>query len=282
LACNVLKHWRGEWALEKHRNRSSFGPEQSGKLETFLSYQMKNSLRKLVFLLLPLVIWGCGRSDEANDVRPDSSNLNAGFWLSKAEQTELKNKARAGDGEAAFRLSRFFRFMRHDKKEETKWLKLSAENGSDAGIYNYAFVLRESSNNRDNAKSVKWFRLAAEKGLAEAAVDLGEIYETGNGVPSDLRVARQWYEKAAKAGHLTGGEKFLEFLADGKGGKTQLVPAYAWARLMYSRLEGSVAGETIHERMDKLRNQLNPDELSQAEKEFASLQKSVPLEPVDP
>jgi predicted small lipoprotein YifL len=84
---------------------------------------MKNSLNRLIILLVVFVLSACGSRNEAP---PDAGNLNASFWLSKAEQTELKNKARAGDGEAAFRLSEFFRFMRHDQKEQTKWLKLSA------------------------------------------------------------------------------------------------------------------------------------------------------------
>ena len=41
----------------------------------------------------------------------------------------------------------------------------------------------------------------AEQGDAEAQYNLGEMYDTGKGVPQDFMMARGWYERAAVQGH---------------------------------------------------------------------------------
>ena len=52
-----------------------------------------------------------------------------------------------------------------------------------------------------NEEAVKYFRLAAEQGSPEGAYGLATMYATGEGVPRDLAVARDWMTKAARAGH---------------------------------------------------------------------------------
>jgi TPR repeat protein len=46
-----------------------------------------------------------------------------------------------------------------------------------------------------------WYEAAAEQGFDEAQFQLGTIWETGNGVAQDLAAARRWYGSAARAGH---------------------------------------------------------------------------------
>jgi TPR repeat protein len=47
---------------------------------------------------------------------------------------------------------------------------------------------------------VKWYRLAAEQGHAQAQLNLGFCYENGNGVPEDKVEAVKWYRLAAEQG----------------------------------------------------------------------------------
>ena len=44
-------------------------------------------------------------------------------------------------------------------------------------------------------------RVRAEAGIAEAQVNLGRRYETGDGVPQDAAEAVRWYWLAADQGH---------------------------------------------------------------------------------
>ncbi|HKT15371.1 MAG TPA: SPOR domain-containing protein [Allosphingosinicella sp.] len=49
--------------------------------------------------------------------------------------------------------------------------------------------------------AVKEWRPFADKGDADAQFNMGQAYKLGRGVPSDLRLAQSWYQKAAQQGH---------------------------------------------------------------------------------
>jgi hypothetical protein len=49
---------------------------------------------------------------------------------------------------------------------------------------------------KDGAEAAKWFRLAAEQGLAGSQTTLAMMYEEGNGVPQDSEEAAKWYRMA--------------------------------------------------------------------------------------
>ena len=48
---------------------------------------------------------------------------------------------------------------------------------------------------------MKWSRLAAEQGLANAQYNLGRMYYLGTGVPEDYVQAYKWWNLAAAAGN---------------------------------------------------------------------------------
>ena len=45
---------------------------------------------------------------------------------------------------------------------------------------------------KDEAEAVRWFRLAAEQGVADAQNNLGAMYGTGKGVLKDFVLARRF------------------------------------------------------------------------------------------
>jgi len=49
---------------------------------------------------------------------------------------------------------------------------------------------------KDGAEAARWFRLAADQGLAGSMTTLAMMYQQGNGVPQDLDEARRLYEAA--------------------------------------------------------------------------------------
>jgi cell division septation protein DedD len=53
----------------------------------------------------------------------------------------------------------------------------------------------------DFAAAVAEWRPIADRGDADAQYNLGQAYKMGRGVPTDLRIAQSWYEKAAQQGH---------------------------------------------------------------------------------
>ena len=53
----------------------------------------------------------------------------------------------------------------------------------------------------DDAEAVRWYRLAADQGLAIAQNNLGWMYDNGEGVAEDDAEAVRWYRLAADQGH---------------------------------------------------------------------------------
>ncbi len=54
---------------------------------------------------------------------------------------------------------------------------------------------------QDMETAAKWYRKAAERGVADAQFRLGGLYEAGNGVPRDMESAYGWYTVAAHLGN---------------------------------------------------------------------------------
>ena len=52
----------------------------------------------------------------------------------------------------------------------------------------------------DDAEAVRWYRKAAEQGLAKAQNNLGLMYHNGEGVPEDYTRAYAWLNLAAAQG----------------------------------------------------------------------------------
>jgi len=54
---------------------------------------------------------------------------------------------------------------------------------------------------QNHEKAASWYRKAAEQGNGQAQTSLGVMYERGIGVPQDDKEAVSWYRKAAEQGH---------------------------------------------------------------------------------
>jgi TPR repeat protein len=86
---------------------------------------------------------------------------------------------------------------------------------------------------KDVAEANKWFRKAAEQGLAEAQFNLGVSYELRSGVPDSPSGAIEWYYRAAGS-----------FLKKGDRGRAltcydrmkALEPSHSLTRQLYSEL----------------------------------------------
>ena len=52
----------------------------------------------------------------------------------------------------------------------------------------------------DYLAAARWFRQAADRGLADSQFNLAILYENGRGVPKDLQEAYKWFALAARSG----------------------------------------------------------------------------------
>ena len=89
-------------------------------------------------------------------------------------------------------------------------------------------VAEEYYNNQDYEKAIAWFSKAANQGDVSAQRYLGEIYETGYGVPQDYKQAVAWYSKAANQGELAAQWSLGSMYYHGRGVPQDDKEAVAW------------------------------------------------------
>ncbi len=151
----------------------------------------------------------------------------------------------------------------------------------------------------DPAAAVSWYRKAAQRGALAAAAALGEMYETGDGVPQDYHRAADWYRVAVSFGgppraflalgrmHLYGrgvlhdplegftlvrtaaergepaAQTLLAMMYDrGWGTEADRVEAYKWLLVASRRDGGTAADRTERERLS---GRLNSQQIREAE-----------------
>jgi clan AA aspartic protease (TIGR02281 family) len=95
---------------------------------------------------------------------------------------------------------------------------------------------------QDYKEALKWYRLAADQGNAEAQFFLGTMYATGKGVVQDYREAVKWHRLAAQQGmpraQLSLG---IQYYGGREGVAQDYQYAYMWLSLAASKLDGKLA-----------------------------------------
>jgi TPR repeat protein len=126
---------------------------------------------------------------------------------------------------------------------------------------------------QDHAEAAKWYRLAAEHGHALAQLNLGNLYETGQGVSTNAAEAVQWYRKAAAQGLGDAEYALGTCYADGEGVPQDVVEAYKWTTL--AAAHGNKNAEVFKAALSK---KLNADQIAKA-KQLADTALTRPANP---
>lgn len=92
--------------------------------------------------------------------------------------------------------------------------------------------------------AAKWYRKAAEQGVADAQFRLGQLYEQGKGVPTDMEYAFGWYSVSAHLGNQHG--RNAQQATRQKMSDTELVEAEKLSRDLISKF-GKVAKGTARQ-----------------------------------
>jgi TPR repeat protein len=126
-----------------------------------------------------------------------------------------------------------------DQANAMRWLQLqtsgdtSMPTGDWDNMTNYGLA-------KDEKQAANWYRLAAEKGLAEAQYSLGRLYATGKGVPHDEEQATMWVRAAASQGFPAAEARLGARYAAGLGTPQDDHLAYFWLTLAFLQGEKSV------------------------------------------
>jgi TPR repeat protein len=116
---------------------------------------------------------------------------------------------------------------------------------------------------RDDQAAIRWYRAAAEKGLAEAQFELGKVYDTGTGGPRDPFEAVRWYRLAAQQGLGRAQYNLGSMHGNGEGVPVDYVKAYVWFSISEATLTGAER-ETARNAKGQAVQLMNPDDLARA------------------
>ncbi len=110
-----------------------------------------------------------------------------------------------------------------DHKEAVRWYRLAADQG-DANAQSNLGI--RYANDLNHKEAFKWFRLAADQGIARAQFKLGWMYYVGDGVPQDYKEALKWYRPAADQGNAIAQSNLGWMYQNGQGVAQSRVIAY--------------------------------------------------------
>ncbi len=92
-------------------------------------------------------------------------------------------------------------WARQDYAEALRWYRMAAEQGHADAQFHMGLMYNNGWGVRKNyAEALRWHRKAAGQGHSGAMGSLGALYDEGLGVPKDHAQARFWFQKAADAG----------------------------------------------------------------------------------
>tara|TARA_B110000263_G_C15195732_1_gene458232 strand:- start:295 stop:948 length:654 start_codon:yes stop_codon:yes gene_type:complete len=109
-----------------------------------------------------------------------------------------------------------------------EWKPL-AEKGLANAQHNLGQIYRRVQRTPQSYKTaVKWYRLAAKQGNAAAQSNLGWMYDLGKGAPKNYKTAVKWYRLAAKQGDAIAQSNLGTMYNNGQGVPKDYVRAHMW------------------------------------------------------
>lgn len=120
-----------------------------------------------------------------------------------------------------------------DGAEAAKWYLKSADQGNPEAQFNLGLMYSNGNNGveRNDIKAFGLFLRAANQGHARAQFLVGEIHQTGDGIPQNDFKAFEWYRKAAEQGNATAQHRIGAMYDDGKGVPESHTEAIKWYRM---------------------------------------------------
>jgi TPR repeat protein len=92
-------------------------------------------------------------------------------------------------------------YVAQNHPEAVKWYRKAADQGIAGAQFSLGVCYDFGDGvTQDHAEAVKWYRKAADQGIAGAQNNLGNCYRDGQGVAQDQAEAIKWYRKAADHG----------------------------------------------------------------------------------
>ena len=131
-------------------------------------------------------------------------------------------------------------YVKQDYAAAVKWFRLAANQGNAEAQFNLGVMYEQGQGvPQDYAAAVKWYRLAAEQGNAQAQLNLGAMYDNGPGVTQGYVQAVAWYRKGAEQGFASAQYNLGVMYTNGQGVPQDYVQAHKWFNLAASQYPAS-------------------------------------------
>ena len=114
---------------------------------------------------------------------------------------------------------------------------------------------------KNDKTAVKWYRLAAKQGDADAQNNLGWMYDNGKGVSQNDKTAVKWYKLAAEQGNADAQGNLGAMYAFGTGVLKDYVYAHMWGNI--AATNGNELGAKLRDFVEK---KMTPSQLGEAKR----------------
>lgn len=119
-----------------------------------------------------------------------------------------------------------------DEKEWAKYYRVAAQKGDADAQFKLGWIYDTGHYvPEDNIEAVRWYRTAAEHGHSFASFNLGVKYSIGEGVPLNYKEAAKWYRIAAEQRSATAQYNLGWMYTTGEGVPQDYKEAVKWYRL---------------------------------------------------
>ena len=117
-----------------------------------------------------------------------------------------------------------------DESEAVKWYRKAAEQGLAVAQYNLGMCYALGRGvDKDEVEGGKWIRKAVDQGDADGQTILGRMYRDGfEGVKKDEAEAATWFRKAAEQGHAVAQYELGKVYDKGIHGEKNMTEAVIW------------------------------------------------------
>jgi TPR repeat protein len=160
-----------------------------------------------------------------------------------------RQAAEQGNAEAEFALGQMYSLgwgVPRDEADAMRWLQMANAPDTDGPPTEWA-VVEGYGVAQDQKQAAYWYRLAAEKGHAEAQFNLSRLYAAGQGVAHDDEQVARWVRASASQGYAPAQARLGMRYATGRGMAEDDRRAYFWLTLAFLHGEKSVEKVRLEE-----------------------------------
>jgi TPR repeat protein len=150
-------------------------------------------------------------------------------WLLSSDTKVLIARAEAGDSDAQLRVGAAYdrgKGAPHDRAIALKWYRMAADAGNAEAQNSVGSMLQEDGK---YTEALSWYEKAAAQGHAEATNSEAYLHDLGLGVPQDRKLGFDLYSRAADLGFAEAMWNLANMYGAGQVGPANLQMACVWA-----------------------------------------------------